>query len=69
MSFLILVKPLTTENTENKTTPKICKITVFLSLSLIKSEGEMSDNDDFDKTQNLFWNVQDSLLFGSHSAS
>ena len=27
--FLISVKPLTTENTENKTTPKICKITVF----------------------------------------
>ena len=26
---LISVKPLTTENTENKTTPKICKITVF----------------------------------------
>ena len=26
--FLISVKPLTTENTENKTTPKICKITV-----------------------------------------
>ena len=26
--FLILVKPLTTENTEHKTTPKICKITV-----------------------------------------
>ena len=25
--FLISVKPLTTENTENKTTPKICKIT------------------------------------------
>ena len=28
--FLISVKPLTTENTENKTTPKICKITVWL---------------------------------------
>ena len=27
--FLISVKPLTTENTENKTTPKICKITVL----------------------------------------
>ena len=27
---LISVKPLTTENTENKTTPKICKITVDL---------------------------------------
>ena len=26
--FLFSVKPLTTENTENKTTPKICKITV-----------------------------------------
>ena len=26
--FLISVKPLTTENTENKMTPKICKITV-----------------------------------------
>ena len=26
--FLISVKPLTAENTENKTTPKICKITV-----------------------------------------
>ena len=26
--FLNLVKPLSTENTENKTTPKICKITV-----------------------------------------
>ena len=26
--FLISVKPLTTENTEIKTTPKICKITV-----------------------------------------
>ena len=25
--FFISVKPLTTENTENKTTPKICKIT------------------------------------------
>ena len=32
--FLISVKPMTTENTENKTTPKICKITVSLSLSL-----------------------------------
>ena len=29
LGFLILVKPLTTENTENKTTPKICKITVY----------------------------------------
>ena len=28
--FLISVKPLTTENTENKTTSKICKITVCL---------------------------------------
>ena len=27
--FFISVKPLTTENTENKTTPKICKITVL----------------------------------------
>ena len=27
--FLISAKPLTTENTENKTTPKICKITVM----------------------------------------
>ena len=27
--FLISVKPLATENTENKTTPKICKITVL----------------------------------------
>ena len=26
--FLISVKPLTSENTENKTTPKICVITV-----------------------------------------
>ena len=26
--FLISVKPLTTEITENKTTPKFCKITV-----------------------------------------
>ena len=28
--FLISVKPMTTENTENKTTPKICKITVSI---------------------------------------
>ena len=28
--FLISVKPMTTENTENKTAPKICKITVVL---------------------------------------
>ena len=28
--FLISVKPMTTENTENKTTPKICKITESL---------------------------------------
>ena len=28
--FLISVKPWTTENTENKTTPKICKITVLM---------------------------------------
>ena len=27
--LLISVTPLTTENTENKTTPKICKITVL----------------------------------------
>ena len=27
--FLVSVKPLATENAENKTTPKICKITVF----------------------------------------
>ena len=27
--FLFSVKPLTTENAENKTTPKICKITVI----------------------------------------
>ena len=26
---LISVKPLTTENTENKTRPKICKVTVL----------------------------------------
>ena len=26
---LISVKPLTAENTENKTTPKVCKITVL----------------------------------------
>ena len=32
LSFLISVKPLTTENTENKTTPKICKITVWVVL-------------------------------------
>ena len=28
--FLISVKPLTTEITENKTTPNICKITVYV---------------------------------------
>ena len=32
--FLILVKPMTTEITENKTTPKICKLTV-VELSLM----------------------------------
>ena len=30
--FLISVKPLTTENTENNTTPKICKITVVFNV-------------------------------------
>ena len=30
--FLISVKPSTTENTENKTTPKICKITIFFCM-------------------------------------
>ena len=31
--FLISVKPLTTEITENKTTPKFCKITVVFSFN------------------------------------
>ena len=35
--FLISVKPLTTENTENKTTPKICKITVMLVFHVVFS--------------------------------
>ena len=34
--FLFSVKPSTTENTENKTTPKICKITVFMILAFRK---------------------------------
>ena len=33
--FLISVKPLTTENTENKTTPKICKTTVLVVLLIV----------------------------------
>ena len=37
--FLISVKPLTTENTENKTTPKICKITVFSGSYLLSGGG------------------------------
>ena len=36
--FLISVKPMTTENTENKTTPKICKITVPLVLPSLGKE-------------------------------
>ena len=35
--FLISVKPLTTENTENKTAPKICKITVCVRSQFILS--------------------------------
>ena len=37
--FLISVKPLSTKNTENKTSPKICKITVLL---LVKLEARRS---------------------------
>ena len=33
---LISVKPLTTENTKKKTTPKICKITVVLPINPIQ---------------------------------
>ena len=41
--FLISVKPLTTENTENKTTPKICKITVYrVIMSKYASEYDVS---------------------------
>ena len=35
--FLILVKPLTTENTENKITPKICKITPKICKNTLKN--------------------------------
>ena len=35
--FLISVKPLTAENTENKTTPKICKITVVQAIKKLTS--------------------------------
>ena len=37
--FLISVKPLTTEITENKTTPKICKITVNAREQPLAREG------------------------------
>ena len=35
---LISVKPLTTEITENKTTPKFCKITVFTYYGSLRIE-------------------------------
>ena len=41
--FLISVKPMTTENTENKTTPKICKITVHCAAVFSSSKFEQSD--------------------------
>ena len=39
---LISVKPLTTENTENKTTPNICKITVNEDGLLARIQREMT---------------------------
>ena len=42
--FLISVKPLTTEITENKTTPKFCKITVILSSKLLEKGTLLSKN-------------------------
>ena len=36
--FLILVKPLTTENAENKATPKICKITELYTGSKLENQ-------------------------------
>ena len=37
--FLISVKPLATEKTENKTTPKVCKITVVYKFLLRQNVG------------------------------
>ena len=35
--FLISIKPLTTENNENETTPKICQITVLVNEVIAKN--------------------------------
>ena len=64
---LISVKPLTTENTENKTTPKICKITVFKkkltfqwNLDLKKLPPFLPLYEAIEKGWNEYWNP---LLF------
>ena len=41
--FLISVKPLTTENTKNKTTPKICKITVMATRSTFQLDRLLAE--------------------------
>ena len=55
--FLISVKPMTTENTKNKTTPKICKITVYAMLWVCKTrESDLARCDMYSKSET--WHCQ-----------